>query len=205
MPMLPFTPEQFTAVFASYNGAIWPMQFFAYVLGALAFGLAFRGGPSSDRIIAVILAVMWAFTGIGYHLTFFAAINKAAYGFGALFLVEAVALTYAGAYRTRLEFGFRGDPAAWVGVLFVGYAAALYPLIGISTGHHYPELPMFGVTPCPVTIFTLGMLLLTTNSPSGYLLPIPLLWSLIGGSAAILLQIPQDWLLLASGAVTALL
>ena len=92
----------------------------------------------------------------------------------------------------------------WACFLVV-YAAVVYPMIGIATGHHYPELPMFGVTPCPVTIFTFGMLLLTVNAPSGYLLAIPLLWSLIGGSAAILLQIPQDWLLLASGAVTALL
>jgi Family of unknown function (DUF6064) len=203
--MLPFTPEQFESVFASYNAAIWPVQFLAYALGAIAFALAFRGGPRSDRAIVVILAVMWAYTGIGYHLTFFAAINKAAYGFGALFLLEAAALGYAGVYRNRLNFGFRADPAAWVGVFFVVYSAVLYPLIGISTGHHYPALPMFGVTPCPVTIFTLGMLLLTTNPPSGYLLAIPLLWSLIGGSAAILLQIPQDWLLLASGAITALL
>lgn len=203
--MLPFTPEQFMAVFASYNTAIWPTQLVAYALGAIAFALALHGSPRLHRAVAAILAVMWAFTGIGYHLTFFAAINKAAYGFGALFLIEAAAIGYAGAWRNRLNFGFRGDPAAWVGVFFVGYSAALYPLIGISTGHHYPELPMFGVTPCPVTIFTLGMLLLTTNQPSGYLLAIPLLWSLIGGSAAILLQVPQDWLLLASGAITALL
>jgi hypothetical protein len=41
---------------------------------------------------------------------------------------------------------------------------------------------MFGVTPCPVTIFTFGLLL-------------------VGGSAAVLLQVPQDWLLLVSGCV----
>jgi hypothetical protein len=203
--MLPFSVEQFLAVFASYNNAIWPAQFLAYALGAIAFALVFRGGSRPDRTIAAILAVMWALTGIGYHLSFFAAINKAAYLFGALFLIEAAALVYAGAWSDRLNFGFRRDPAAWVGVFFVVYAAVLYPLIGIATGHQYPELPMFGVTPCPVTIFTLGMLLLTVNPPSGYLLAIPLLWSLIGGSAAILLQVPQDWLLLASGAVTALL
>ncbi|WP_291611367.1 DUF6064 family protein [Bradyrhizobium sp.] len=202
---MPFTVEQFVAVFANYNAAIWPVQIAVYVLGAIAFTLAFRGSARTDRAIAAILSVMWAFTGIGYHLTFFAAINKAAYGFGTLFLIEAAALTYTGAYRGRLNFGFRGDAAAWVGVFFAIYAAILYPLIGIATGHLYPELPMFGVTPCPVTIFTLGMLLLTVRPPSGYLLAIPLLWSLIGGSAAILLQIPQDWLLLASGAVTALL
>ena len=203
--MLPFTVEQFLAVFASYNNAIWPAQFLVYGLGAVAFALIFRGGARSDRTIAAILAVMWAVTAIGYHLTFFASINKAAYAFGALFLIEAAALAYAGVYRNRLNFGFAGDPAAWAGVFFVVHSAVLYPLIGISTGHHYPELPMFGVTPCPVTIFTLGMLLLTVNQPFGYLLAIPLVWSLIGGSAAILLQIPQDWLLLASGAITALL
>lgn len=203
--MLPFTVEQFLAVFVDYNTAIWPLQILAYVFGAIAIALAFRGGIQADRAIATILAIMWALTGIAYHLAFFAAINKAAYGFGLLFLIQAAALAYAGIHRCRIDFGFRADLAAWVGVFFVIYAAVLYPLIGIATGHHYPELPMFGVTPCPVTIFTLGMLLLTVKPPPGYLLAIPLLWSLVGGSAAILLQIPQDWLLLVSGAITALL
>ena len=58
---------------------------------------------------------------------------------------------------------------------------------------------MFGVTPCPVTIFTFGMLLLTVRPVPRWLFVIPFIWSLIGGSAAILLQVPQDWLLLASG------
>ena len=65
----------------------------------------------------------------------------------------------------------------------------------------YPEMPMFGVTPCPVTIFTFGMLLLTTRPPSRWLLVIPFIWSLIGGSAAVLLGVPQDWALLASGLI----
>jgi hypothetical protein len=84
----------------------------------------------------------------------------------------------------------------------VAYAAVLYPLIGIAAGHHPSELPMFGVTPCPVTIFTFGLLLLTRSPPPLYLLVIPTLWSLIGGSAAILLRVPQDWLLLVSGIAT---
>jgi hypothetical protein len=50
------------------------------------------------------------------------------------------------------------------------------------TAHSRAELPVFGVTPSPVTIFTLGMLLLTRDLPL-LLLVIPVMWSLIGGSA----------------------
>jgi len=57
---------------------------------------------------------------------------------------------------------------------------------------------MFGITPCPVTIFTLGLLLLAAPMPRG-LLAIPFLWSLVGGSAAFLLGVPQDWVLLIAG------
>ncbi|TGQ38487.1 MULTISPECIES: DUF6064 family protein [unclassified Mesorhizobium] len=86
-----------------------------------------------------------------------------------------------------------------MGAAFLFYTAVLYPLIGMATGHTYPEMPMFGVTPCPVTIFTFGMLLLTTQRLPRWLLVIPFVfvWSLIGGSAAIALGVTQDWLLLA--------
>ena len=110
-------------------------------------------------------------------------------------------MIYAGAYRDQLRFGNRTRPLSWVGVALMIYAAILYPLIGLSTGHRYPEVPMFGVTPCPVTIFTFGIFLLTTPPLSRWLLVIPFIWSLIGGSAAFLLHVPQDWPLLVSGFV----
>jgi hypothetical protein len=81
----------------------------------------------------------------------------------------------------------------------VTYAAVLYPAVGAWTGHGYLQMPMFGITPCPVTLFTFGMLLLSTAPVPRALLPIPLAWSLLGGSAAFLLGIAQDWPLLFSG------
>ena len=162
---------------------------------------SFRKGKWSDQIIASILAAMWAWTGIGYHLTF-TAINKMAYGFGALFVVQAAAVVYAGLYQGRMVFNFIAGQIGWTGVAFVFYAAALYPLLGLAMGHSSSELPMFGVTPCPVTIFTFDMLLLTGQPVARLLLVITFLWSLVGGSAAILLRVPQDWLLLASGVVS---
>lgn len=199
--MLPFTVEQFLAMFVSYNEAIWPAHILAYVAGGLAFALVFRRHERSDRMIAGILAAMWAWTGLAYHLTFFTVINKTAYGFGALFVIQAAAFAYVGAHQGRINFGFNPDPGAWIGIAFVFYAAIAYPLLGLAMGHPFAELPMFGVTPCPVTIFTFGMLLLTRQPFPRLLLVGPVLWSLVGGSAAMLLRVPQDWLLLLSGAV----
>jgi hypothetical protein len=199
--MLPFTSEQFLAVFVAYNEAIWPIQIAAYLLGAIAVALLFWNPPGADRIIVAIVAAMWLWTGVAYHALFFSAINKAAYIFAALFIAQGGALIYAGVYRDQVRFGNRTRPLSWVGVALMIYAAILYPLIGLSTGHRYPEIPMFGVTPCPVTIFTFGLFLLATPPLSRWLLVIPFIWSLIGGSAAYLLHVPQDWPLLVSGFV----
>jgi Family of unknown function (DUF6064) len=197
--MLPFTSEQFLGVFVNYNNALWPIQIAAYVLGAVSIASLFRRTRTADRVIAGILAAMWLWTGIAYHALSFSVINKAAYIFAALFIVQGCYLVYAGVYRDQIRFGLRPILATGVGISLMAYAAIAYPLIGVGAGHRYPEMPMFGVTPCPVTIFTFGMLLLTLRPVPSWLFVIPFVWSLIGGSAAILLNVPQDWLLLVSG------
>lgn len=73
------------------------------------------------------------------------------------------------------------------------------PSYALSPWLSYPGMPMFGITPCPVTIFTFGLLLLTTARVAWWIFVIPFVWSVIGGSAALLLGVPQDWLLLVSG------
>jgi hypothetical protein len=76
----------------------------------------------------------------------------------------------------------------------------IYPILGQLLGHLYPRCPTFGV-PCPTTIFTFGMLLWTIGKVPKYVLIIPLLWSIIGFSAAINLGIKEDIGLLIAGLV----
>jgi len=197
--MLPFTRDQFLAIFVGYNGSIWPAQAAAYLLGLSGLALLLRPGPVTDRVISAILALFWIWTGVAYHGVFFSRINRAAYVFAALFVAQGIYFGVAGWLQGRLSFGLRRSLRQGVGLVFVLYATLAYPMIGILAGHAYDELPMFGVTPCPVTIFTFGLLLLATRPLPRLALAIPLLWSLIGGSAAVLLGIPQDWLLLVSG------
>jgi hypothetical protein len=198
--MLPFNPAQFFAVFVDYNAAVWPAQPIAGLVGLLTIGALVRPTIGGGRIVGVALAAMWIWTGIVYHGLYFSAINKAAFAFGAAFVLQGVGFAYAG-FTGRLEPGLRHERGAWIGWFLVAYSIVLYPLIGIATGHRYHELPMFGITPCPVTIFTFGVLLLMPAAVPRWLLGVPFVWSLIGGSAAFLLRVPQDGLLLASGIV----
>jgi hypothetical protein len=203
---LPFTVEQFLEVFERYNLAIWPLHIVAYTLGLLAVGLAWRPSAAGHRLIGAILACFWLWMGIVYHLLFFRQINPAAIGFGALFVVQGILFLWVGVLRPGLTFAPRANGLGLIGGLFVAYAMVIYPMIGAVLGHGYPQSPSFGVAPCPTTIFTLGMLLWTgTRVPKG-LLVIPLLWSLIGVSAALALGIREDLGLLMAGLVgTALL
>jgi hypothetical protein len=203
--VLPFDDDAFFAVFRAYNTAIWPTQILAYVLGAIAVGLTLRPNPTSDRIISGIIAAQWAWTGIAYHWALFSSINPIAHLFAILFVIQAGLLAYEGMVRKRLAFGWRGGIAAPAGLFFIAYAATLYPLFGGWTGHVYPDAPTFGLTPCPLTIFTFGLLLLTSSRTPKLLLTIPLLWSAVGGSAAFLLGFKPDWMLPISGVTTAAL
>jgi hypothetical protein len=65
-------------------------------------------------------------------------------------------------------------------------------------GHDYPATPTFGL-PCPTTIFTIGMLMLMTPSTPRWLYIAPLLWTLVGSTAAFLLGVYQDLGLVVAG------
>ena len=195
---MPFTVDQFFGVFARYNEAIWPTQVLAYLAAVVAVALLRATRPWQAKIITGILAAMWAINGIGYHWMFFTEVNHAAWVFGAVFLVQGVALAGSTYLYPALRFRIGRDAASILGLLLVGFATVAYPIWGWLAGHVYPAFPAFGVAPCPTTIFTIGMLLLGTWSVARWLLIVPALWAGVGGSAAVLLNVPQDYGLIAA-------
>jgi hypothetical protein len=200
--MLPFTVDQFLGVFQQYNQAIWPMHIVAYILGIAVIILAAKKTRYSDQAISVILACFWAWMGIVYHLMYFSTINGAALGFGVLFIIQAILWLVFGVLRPKLSFQLDTNPYALTGVVLIVYAMLVYPLIGTLLGHGYPRSPSFGVAPCPTTIFTFGLLLLTTARVPKTLLVIPFIWSLLGFSAAQLLGIREDVGLIVAGVLS---
>jgi hypothetical protein len=197
---LPFTPEQFLSVFAQYNQAVWPLQIVLNLLGLAAIILAIKKNAFSNRLIVAILAFLWLWIGIVYHLAFFAAINPGAYVFAALNVIQGIVFLAFGAFTRRLSFHFKLNLYGIVGALLILYATVIYPLLGYAFGHIYPKAPTFGL-PCPTTIFTFGLLLWTDIRIPKSVLIIPFLWSLIGFSAALTLGILEDTGLLVAGIV----
>ncbi|MEJ2186708.1 MAG: DUF6064 family protein [Gemmatimonadota bacterium] len=201
MSRLPFTVDQFFGVFAAYNDAVWPAQIVLTAAAVAALVLLFLKGDRSDRAITGFLAVLWAWTGIAYHLAYFSSINRGAYLFGALFVVEAALLAWL-AVAGRLSFAARLDAYTVVGGLMILYALVIYPLLGRATGHLYPATPTFGA-PCPSVIFTFGLLLFAWGRVPGWLLIIPFVWGVVGLSAVAGLGVLQDIGLFVSAVIAA--
>jgi hypothetical protein len=198
---LPFTPEQFFDVFTQYNLAVWPMQVVIYGLAVIALLLTGHGMRYSSRVVAVILAFFWLWMGLVYHLVYFTSINKAAYIFGGLFIVQAILFFSVGMLSRELQFRFHPNKYAIIGSVFILYGMLIYPLLGYALGHRYPAAPTFGL-PCPTTIFTFGLLLWTDKRVPKYLLVIPIIWSIIGFFAALQLGVGEDVMLLVIGVAT---
>lgn len=206
MPLnnLPFTTDQFLQVFEHYNVAVWPAQLVLLVIGLLAIYLAVQRKSDSSRFISLILALLWIWMGAIYHYSFFSVINRAAFVFAALFILQGAIFFTAGVVKNKLRFRLQRDVYGIAGGVLLAYALIVYPALGYCFGHRYPAAPTFGL-PCPTTIFTFGMLLWTTRNVAVYVLLIPLVWSFIGFSAAISLGMTEDFGLLVAGAIGSVL
>jgi hypothetical protein len=202
---IPFTIDQFMDVFARYNLAIWPGQVIAYLFGAAVVFLAIRRVKHSDQLICVILSCFWVWNGVAYHLSFFSKINRMAFVFAVFFIFQGILFLWKGVIRPTLAFGFRKDLNSALGLLMILYAMIIYPLIGHLLGHSFPHSPVYGVAPCPTTIFTFGLLLFSARRVPVTLLLIPFFWAVAGTFAATSLGVWEDLGLTVSGIFSVLI
>jgi hypothetical protein len=157
-----------------------------------------------NRAVSGILACFWAWMAITYHFVHFTSINPAAWAFGVLYMLCTAMLMWLGVIHGTLRCGFSRRPRVVVAGTFAFYGLLVYPLLGQWLGHVSPRLPTFG-QPCPTTIFTIGILFLLAHPNPRWFLAVPILWSVVGGSAAFSLGVCRDLGLLAAGACAVVL
>jgi hypothetical protein len=193
---LPFTSDQFFGVFAAYNRAFWFVAVVLWIVNVAALALAAANPAGRSRSLTYFLGLLWLWNAVTYHAMLFTRINPAAWLFSALFAVQAVLFFWTG-LRRRVDYFSSTVPLRWLGTGLAGYALT-YPILNLILGHEYPATPTFGV-PCPTAILTIGVLLTARGGVPLALAVIPALWGFVGGSAAVLLSVPADYVLLGAG------
>lgn len=99
----PFTTEQFFLVFEHYNLKIFPAQLIIVILGIAALLLVHSKNRYKNKLIGCYLGLLWIWTGLVYHIVFFSGINKAAYVFGGIFIIQGI-MNLVNTFNQRLIF-----------------------------------------------------------------------------------------------------
>jgi hypothetical protein len=145
--MLPFTHNDFFEVFADYSRATPHVQAAAYLLGAAILWAAMTPSSRARLIAFVGLALLWAWTGLVYHLVFLARINPIAPLFAVGFVMQAGLFGVAAfmpAPRVQSPTSRVRLASGWIAIV---YATVAYPAAFLLQGKAYPALPASGSRP----------------------------------------------------------
>jgi hypothetical protein len=196
---MPFSADAFLDVFAAYNQALWPFAATLWLLTAGVFAAFLSGTRMRAPLPRIVLTGHWLWAGVMYHAVFFTAINPAAWLFATLFFAQGVLLARAWASDATTEVRPRSVRHAVSAGLIV--YSLVYPLLTWADGFAYPRMPTFGV-PCPTAILTIGFLI-AVSTRSLLLSAVPIIWSVVGGSAAWLFGVHADLALPVAGVMLA--
>ncbi len=194
----PFTIKQFFGVFEHYNLGVFPSQLLLITAGLLSLLLIVRGSSVRNQFAGGLTGLLWLWMGLVYHIIYFSGINPAAKIFGVAFIIEGILILYETFIRKRMVIDIKNGTESYLAFFFLVFGIFIYPAIGYIITHEAARTIALGL-PCPTTIFTFGILILAKEKIPGYILVIPTLWALIGLSAAIHFEVPQDFLIIVAG------
>jgi hypothetical protein len=193
--------DDFYGALQSYNEALWPMIIITFFLGVVVVYLAARKSGNSSRVISTILSFLWIWSGVVFFVIYYGPMDVEFLGLvmpgvwylgGLLFFIQGVLFLVFGVVRSSLSFKLGGDWFSLVGALIIVYGMVIYPLVGFLSGYAYPRYPVFGIAPCPLTIFTLGLLQWFDRKLPIVVTLIPFIWGLMGIMPVLALSVWAD-------------
>jgi hypothetical protein len=183
--------EHFFQRMAEYNNAIWPAQIISYALAIVIIIHSIKKWKASNEINTTIVALLWIWNGAVTEMLFFSKFQTQYYVWGILWILQGIFFLIIGLKHT-FDYKIQKNWYSYTGIIFILYALIIYPLIGSFLGHGYPQGPIFGVAPCPVCIFTFGVLLFVDKKIPISVLLFPLLWALLSIYPIIMMGIIAD-------------
>lgn len=197
-----FAPRAYWRLFELHNEAVWPLPLVTLPLGIGALTLALLRPRHHARLVAILLAILWAFIGWSFLWQRYATINWAAAYVAPLFGLQSLLLLIFGGVLDRISPDERAL-RRFSGSLLVTLALA-FPLLAPLFGRPWQAAEAFGIAPDPTAIATLGFLLLARHRQAMLLYPIPLLWCLASSVTLWAVDDPQAWVPFSAAALTTL-
>jgi len=163
---LMFSPRAYWRLIELHNLDVWPAHLAALVLGLALLWLAAMRRAGAGRVLAALLAPIWLWVGWAFHWQHYATINWAARYFALAFALQAVLLLGLGTLPRDAHAPSAGGAVQKLGWLLAVAGVLLYPLAGLLAGRPWAQVEMFGITPEPTALATLGLLLASAQPPS---------------------------------------
>ncbi|MBI4843447.1 MAG: hypothetical protein HY809_03885 [Nitrospirae bacterium] len=204
--------DEYFLVLENYYSDISPFMALAYALVGLTLLFLFKDDSRSKKLISLLLALSWFWSGAVYHLKHFTLLSNSAYLFafifflqGGLILWHGILLRWFGILTPRLSYRAKPNVFSAVGILYVSYVIVIHPLASYYFIFGSPGSPVFGISPSTITIFTIGVFLFADRRVPRRLLIIPVLWAAASFIISIQMGIKEDIILLAAGIAGAIL
>lgn len=183
---LPYSAEALSVFISNYNRTIWPAQTIAIFLTLVVLFCFFRPFRLSSRLIGLVLALFWFWTGYVFYIQAFSTINFLAPAYGAIFLAQSAFVLYFSFIYDKIEFFFRKNGVGRAGLFFVVLALVVYPSAMSHYEGQWESYRLVGVTPLATTLFTMGLMFSAKSRSSIKLCAsvIPVLYILSSGVTA---------------------
>lgn len=187
-----FAPRTYYRLMESYNAELWPTQLLVLAAIFAVLASAWHGARSAGRVVALLLALSWAFIAWRFHWRTYATINWAAAYFAAAFLLQAMLLAWA-ARSDALAYDGAPRSRRYAGLALVAVALAVVPLAALVLQRPWTQLEVAGLAPDPTAVLTLGLLVAARRSP-WWLYPVPLLWCAVSGLTLWTMESPDAFI-----------
>lgn len=197
---LMFAPQTYYRLFELHNAAIWPAQIIT-MLASLALATIALRRPDLHRLACILLAAAWLWTGWTYLLIHYASINWVAPWLAGAFVLQAALLLLSAFTGGRAAH--RDTVARPTGLGLLLFALAIQPLLDIVHGRGWTGVQLFGTTPDPTVMATLG-LLLALGRARWLLLAIPLGWCAVSAATLWTMASPDVWVMPLGALITLL-
>ena len=191
--------ESWWSTCSAYNDAIFPIQVLIMVTGILVTHLLFaKPSPKTNGLMKAYLASTFAWSGVVFFLMFGRELPGTFLG-APLFVITSV-LFVADVFIEKTEFKLPSSRWHRHVTVFLILCAFLYPLFGLPFGHYYPKACVFGVFPCPTTVFALALLAAAVPRVDKKVYILLLIWALPSlGKCFGALDLYEDCVLFAVG------